>query len=127
MRIFSLFPIISFSFLFFAGLANGNEQGDRLVRFHAKPLCVALAMFKLDQLHWPTSEEGLHVLVSPALNSDGESGTSYLKIIQKDPWGNDYIYKQIQNRFTLVSTGKDGVLNSSDDVGPNICYRDWSE
>ena len=125
MRVFPLFPIISF--LLFTCIANGNEQDDRLVRFQSKPLCIALAMFKLDQRHWPTSEQGINVLTFPALNDDGEAGKSYLTVIEKDPWGNDYVYKQTQQRFTLVSIGKDGILNSSDDVGPNICYPDWTE
>lgn len=125
MRMFPLFLIISS--LLFTGIANGNEQGDRLVRFQIKPLCAALAMFKLDQRHWPTSAEGLNVLTFPALNDQGESGKVYLAVIEKDPWGNDYIYKQTEKRFTLISMGKDGVLNSSDDVGPNICYSDWTE
>jgi hypothetical protein len=84
-------------------------------------------MFKMDQRHWPTSEEGLNVLTFPSLNDHGESGDPYLKVIEKDPWGNNYIYKQHKKRFKLISMGRDGVLNSSDDIGPNICYPDWTE
>jgi general secretion pathway protein G len=123
MRIFPVLLIISSLLCSF--LASGNE--GELVQVKAKPLCTALAMFKMDQRHWPTSEEGLNVLTFPSLNDHGESGDPYLKVIEKDPWGNNYIYKQHKKRFKLISMGRDGVLNSSDDIGPNICYPDWTE
>jgi general secretion pathway protein G len=125
MRIFSLSFIISTLLIPF--VANGNESDSELVKLESRSLCNALAMFKMDQRHWPTTEEGLNVLTFPALNDYGESGKPYLGIIKKDPWGNDYIYAQSKKRFKLISMGKDGVLNSPDDIGPNICYPDWAE
>ena len=110
-----------------SSIANGEEPRNEIIKLETKSLCTALAMFKLDQRHWPTTEEGLNVLTFPSLNDNGESGKPYLNIIKKDPWGNDYIYSQSKKRFKLVSMGKDGILNSPDDIGPNICYPKWSE
>ena len=123
MRIFQLSFVISSLLISFIANASDSE----LVKVETKSLCTALAMFKMDQRHWPTTEEGLTVLTFPSLNDYGESGKSYLDIIKKDPWGNDYIYIQSKKRFKLISKGKDGVLNTQDDIGPNICYPDWSE
>lgn len=125
MRIFQLYLVISSLLISF--IANGSESDSELVKLETKSLCTALAIFKMDQRRWPTNEEGLNVLTFPSLNDYGESGKPYLNIIKKDPWGNDYIYTQSKKRFKLVSMGKDGVLNSPDDIALNICYPDWVE
>lgn len=40
------------------------------------------------------------------------------KNITVDPWGNKYYYKVSENKntFTLISKGKDGILNTEDDI-----------
>jgi len=39
------------------------------------------------------------------------------KKVPKDPWGNDYIYKKINNReFEIISAGADGAEGSEDDI-----------
>ena len=127
MRKFPVFVLISS--LFITYVANGSEKSDEKVKAkeQAQDICVALTIYKMDRLRWPSTEEGLNVLTFPALNDYGESGDPYLSVIEKDAWGNDYIYKQHKKRFILLSKGKDGVLNTSDDIGPNVCYPDWVE
>ena len=71
----------------------------------------ALALYKLDNHSFPSTDQGLEALVTkpggypePAnYNPDG-----YLKAIPKDPWGNDYRYlSSEQGKYELYSFGAD--------------------
>lgn len=70
----------------------------------------ALALFKVDTGRFPTTSEGLEVLVSnPGIKGYNPDG--YLDKIPKDPWGNEYIYicPGIHGKdYDLESYGKDG-------------------
>lgn len=71
----------------------------------------ALNLYKLDNGRYPTTEQGLQSLVTkpqvgviPARwNSEG-----YIEKVQRDPWGNDYLYLSNGDRYTLKSLGADG-------------------
>jgi len=88
---------------------------------YGKTLCMALWLFKLDQRRYPTNEEGLFKLLEPKVNDTGASGEPYLEKVESDPWGNSYIYSKEGADFRLWSMGSDGMSNSKDDIGPNIC------
>lgn len=72
----------------------------------------ALELLYLETGRYPTSEEGVEVLVKPVQSFTPWSGP-YIKpetaII--DPWGNTYVYKgpENTNSFTLLSYGRDGI------------------
>jgi len=40
----------------------------------------------------------------------------YVKDINKDPWGNEYIYKPTGATYSVVSSGPDGAPGTEDDV-----------
>ncbi|MBN1764029.1 MAG: type II secretion system major pseudopilin GspG [Sedimentisphaerales bacterium] len=87
------------------------EQARRAVaEIEIKNLEATLALFKTDTGRFPTTSEGLGVLV----NNPGISGYApdgYLDKTPKDPWGNNYIYicPSVQGKyFDLESYGKDG-------------------
>jgi general secretion pathway protein G len=54
----------------------------------------ALTMFRLDNSRYPTTDMGLTALVTqptdPSIRNWKQGG--YIKRIQKDPWGSDYLY-----------------------------------
>ena len=54
----------------------------------------ALTMFRLDNSRYPTTDMGLNALVTqptdPSIRNWKQGG--YIKRIQKDPWGNAYLY-----------------------------------
>lgn len=83
----------------------------------------ALEMYKLDNYAYPSTDQGLIALVEkptgdpePANWSDG-----YLKSLQKDPWGRDYIYVSPgeSSDFDLISLASDGV-EGGEGVGEDI-------
>jgi general secretion pathway protein G len=83
---------------------------------------IAMDLFEQDVGRYPSSEEGLKVLIyNPQIRS---WRGPYLKSasIPMDPWGNPYRYaypSDLTNSeylYDIVSAGPDGTLGSDDDV-----------
>ena len=75
----------------------------------------ALSLYKLDNATIPTATQNLNSLVNkpsnePIPNNWNPSG--YLKKIPFDPWGNDYIYKVLEDgyNYEIISLGADGKI-----------------
>jgi general secretion pathway protein G len=74
----------------------------------------ALERFNIHMDRIPTSDEGLKVLVeAPAGDEAKKWRGPYIKLLRRDPWNNDYQYKNPGTRhptsFDLWSRGADGV------------------
>ena len=73
----------------------------------------ALTMFKLDNYVYPTTDMGLKALAQKpdaATIKNWRSG-GYLQRVNKDPWGNDYVYVNPGTHggdYDLYSMGADG-------------------
>lgn len=85
----------------------------------------ALEMYRLDNFHYPSTQQGLEALVSKPLgappvknwNPDG-----YLKRLPVDPWGTPYQYLSPGTRsqgYDLYSFGADG-LSGGEDLAADI-------
>ncbi len=74
----------------------------------------ALKLYRLDNLRYPSTEQGLAALVKPPgippLPANWKAG-GYLERLHKDPWGNDYQYLSpgIRGDIDVFSFGADGV------------------
>ncbi len=74
----------------------------------------ALDMYRIDNGHYPTTEQGLQALVAkpggtPEPKNWNSSGYMKKKELPKDPWGNDYQYiRYPDGRFDILSYGADG-------------------
>lgn len=74
----------------------------------------ALDTYKLDNGDYPTTEQGLQALVTkpasgkiPANYQEG----GYMKVIPKDPWGNEYVFirRNVGKwEYEILSYGRDG-------------------
>lgn len=78
-----------------------------------KTLSQALDMYRLDNSHYPSTQQGLQALVTrpggtPEPKNWGPE--SYMNNIPKDPWGNDYQYISpgTEGPYDLYSYGADG-------------------
>jgi general secretion pathway protein G len=84
-----------------------------------------LALFKTDTGRFPTTSEGLEVLVSnPGIK--GYSSDGYLDKMPLDPWGNKYVYISpgVHNKdYDLQSYGKDGEQGGT---GDNADIESWN-
>lgn len=85
----------------------------------------ALELYRLDNYHYPSTQQGLQALVQapsgdpPARN--WKPG-GYVQHLPKDPWGNDYQYlnpgvKGEYDLFTLGADNKPGGEGEDGDVG----------
>lgn len=90
-------------------------------------LSQALDMYKLDNQHYPSTDQGLYALVEPPTGSPAPkrwNPDGYLKksALPRDPWGNEYQYVSpgSRNAYDLYSLGADGKEGGEDfdaDVG----------
>ena len=74
----------------------------------------ALKLYRLDNLRYPTTEQGLAALVKPPavppLAPNWKTG-GYLERMPKDPWGNVYQYLNpgLRGEIDVFSFGADGI------------------
>ena len=107
-------------------ILNRPEQARRTkaaVEIHN--LSSALALFKADTGRFPTTSEGLEVLVKdPGIKGYNTDG--YLDKVPADPWGNKYIYISpgVHSKdYDLESFGKDGEDGGTDN---NADVENWN-
>lgn len=77
-------------------------------------LMQALKLYRLDNLRYPTSEQGLQALVvkpTAAPLPPHWKGGGYIDRLPKDPWGNpyQYLYPGVRGEVDVYSLGADGV------------------
>lgn len=70
----------------------------------------ALDQYRLDVGRYPSSEQGLAVLVTPPANEPKWQGPYLKKAVPPDPWGRAYIYRfpGEHGDLDLYSYGRDG-------------------
>ena len=73
----------------------------------------ALEQFNVRMDRFPTTDEGLRVLVDPPAGEEKKWRAAYIKQLRNDPWGNPYQYRypgqHHPNSFDLWSRGADGA------------------
>lgn len=87
----------------------------------------ALALFRTDTRDYPSTSQGLAVLVSnPNPGIEGYNPDGYLDRVPLDPWGNPYIYISpgVHHKdYDLVSLGKDGENGGT---GTDADIQSWN-
>ena len=70
----------------------------------------SLDQYRLDVGRYPSTEQGLAVLVAKPADEPKWAGPYLSKAVPKDPWGNDYQYRAPgeHGEYDLLSFGKDG-------------------
>ena len=71
----------------------------------------ALSMYKLDNAHFPNTEQGIEALVSQPDDAKNWAPGGYLPKMPSDPWGVQYVYISpgVNGPYDLYSFGADGV------------------
>lgn len=92
---------------------KSDEAKDKLVCIQMKSIAQTLKMFKLDTSSYPTTEEGLKILVDKKYFEDAK--------LPKDAWGNEFVYISTEDAFDLVSFGSDKKENTPDDIYLSKC------
>jgi general secretion pathway protein G len=88
-----------------------TESKVKTARIQIQSFASALDLFYLDAGRYPTSAEGLAVLVRPTAGITAWNGP-YLKggLVPSDPWGRPYLYRSPgeHGAYDVVSLGSDG-------------------
>ena len=76
-----------------------------------RALSQTLEIYRLDNLQYPSSEQGLESIVDrpsgfPEPKNWNPEG--YLKKLPTDPWGSPYLYEKTGSSYSLISLGADG-------------------
>lgn len=85
----------------------------------------ALKLYKLDNMRYPSTEQGLQALVKKPTSAPvppNWKGNGYLEKLPKDPWGNAFQYLQpgLHGEIDVISLGADGAAGgegSDADIG----------
>ncbi len=95
-------------------MSRPDEARAVAARQDISTILQALRLYRLDNLRYPTSEQGLAALVAPPtiapLPTNWKAG-GYLDRLPKDPWGNPYQYLNpgIRGEIDVFSFGADGL------------------
>ncbi len=87
----------------------------------------ALKIYKLDNMRYPTTEQGLQALVTkPTTAPIPSNWKGYLDHLPKDPWGNAYQYLQpgVHGEVDVTSLGADGAAGGE---GNDADIGSWQE
>jgi general secretion pathway protein G len=88
-----------------------TESKVKTAKIQIQSFTSALDLFYLDAGRYPTSAEGLAVLVRPISGTTAWNGP-YLKgaLVPNDPWGKPYLYRSPgeHGAYDVVSLGSDG-------------------
>lgn len=91
--------------------AQVGKSQVKVARAQLDALDKALDQLRLDVGRYPTSEEGLQMLVARPNGEANWNGPYLKKGVPNDPWGRPYVYQTPSTHgvdFDLLSYGKDG-------------------
>ncbi|MCH8551037.1 MAG: type II secretion system major pseudopilin GspG [Natronospirillum sp.] len=92
-------------------IGRDDEARVQAVRADFNSVENALQMYRLDNGHFPSNEQGLDALMSEPSGSPTPRNWRgpYLRSVPRDPWGNDYDYvNHGSNRVEIISYGANG-------------------
>ena len=106
-------------------LSRPDEARAVAARQDIASLANALKLYRLDNLAYPSSEQGLQALLTrpegtPAPRNWRPGG--YVERLPKDPWGRDYLYLQPGRHgevdiWSLGADGRPGGESADADIG----------
>lgn len=101
-------------------MSRPNEARVAAARQDIASIVQALKLYKLDNLRYPTTEQGLQALVrKPTIAPipPNWKGDGYLERLPKDPWGSPYQYLQpgLHGEVDVISLGADGAIGGEGD------------
>jgi general secretion pathway protein G len=84
----------------------------------------ALDVYRLDNFTYPSTDQGLEALVVKPGEAPNWKAGGYVKKLNKDPWGNDYLYLSPgeHGEIDIYSLGADGAPGGE---GPAADIGSW--
>jgi len=106
-------------------LDRADDARVTAARTDVNNLMQALKLYKLDNLRYPTAEQGLQALLTkPTVAPVPANWKSYLDKLPNDPWGSPYVYLNpgIKGEVDVMSLGPDGQAGGE---GKNADIGSW--
>lgn len=109
-------------------LDNQDKAMEQKVKADLATLEQALDMYRLDNLRYPSSEQGLQALVKrpqQAPEPKNYRADGYIRRLPDDPWGSAYRYRSPgeHGRVDIYSLGADGAPGGD---GLNADIGNWN-
>ncbi len=103
---------------------NPDKARVAKARTDIKALESALDIYRLDNFAYPSTDQGLEALINKPEDAPNWKSGGYVKKLNKDPWGNDYLYLSPgeYGEIDIYSLGADGAPGGS---GPNADIGSW--
>lgn len=106
-------------------LGRADDARVTAARTDINNLSQALKLYRLDNMQYPTAEQGLQALVTPP--TSGPAAPNWKRYIDKlpsDPWGHPYQYLNpgIKGEVDVMSLGADGQPGGE---GKNADLGSW--
>jgi len=102
-------------------MGRSDQAKVTIAETQLKNIQSALDLYRLDNSHYPSTQQGLEALVSkpsgsPEPNNWNPDG--YLKSVPEDPWGNQFQYVSpgTEGPYDLYSYGADGQEGGDGDA-----------
>jgi len=92
-------------------LDRTDDARETAARTDVTNIMQALKLYRLDNLHYPTAEQGLQALIAkPSSAPVPPNWRPYLEKLPNDPWGRPYQYLNpgIKGEVDVMSFGADG-------------------
>ncbi len=94
-------------------MGRGDEARVTSAKAQLRQISNALDLYRLDNSHYPSTEQGLEALVEePTGNPEPRNWNpdGYMNSVPTDPWGNEYQYVSpgSEGPYDLYSLGADG-------------------
>ena len=101
-------------------IGTTQEAKVSAAKANISQLETAIERFNIHMDRYPTTEEGLKVLVDPPSGDEKKWRGPYISVLRNDPWGNAFQYRTPgthgKTRFDLWSRGKDGADGGDGDA-----------
>lgn len=94
---------------------KSEEAKEKIVCIQMSDIAKVLKLYKLDHSTYPTTEEGLNILLENNYYEDSK--------LPKDSWGKGFIYLQNEKSFDLISMGADKKESTEDDIYYSKCSK----
>ncbi len=106
-------------------LDRADDARVTAARTDVNNLMQAMKLYKLDNLRYPSAEQGLQALVAkPTVGEIPNNWKPYIDKLPNDPWGHAYQYSNpgLKGEIDIYSFGADGVVGGE---GKNADVGSW--
>nr|WP_092022149.1 type II secretion system major pseudopilin GspG [Marinobacter zhejiangensis] len=101
-------------------MGRGDQAKITIAETQMNNIANALDLYRLDNSHYPSTQQGLEALVTEPSGSPEPRNWNpdgYMKSVPEDPWGNPFEYSSpgAEAPYDLISFGADGQQGGDDD------------